>query len=74
MLRLTHTAIPKMTTYLPMTTFRKRRYPLLLITACMQELDHVGRDGLELHGLSQVRGAEAEAEAEAVAVVGVVED
>jgi pseudouridine-5'-phosphate glycosidase len=70
MLRLTNTAIPKMTAYLPTMTSRKRSLPFLLITAYMQELDHASRDGLELHGLNRVRGAEA-----GVGVgVGVVED
>jgi hypothetical protein len=76
MFRLTNTAIPKMTAYLPTMTSRKRSFLFLLITAYMQELDHASQDGLKLHGLNRVRGAEAEAEAGAGAGVGVgvVED
>jgi hypothetical protein len=71
-LRLTNAVIPETTAYLPTTNFRKRSFPCLLITACMQALAHASRDGLELHGLSQVRGAQVEAEV--AAVVAAVED
>lgn len=69
---LINTGIPKMMAYLPTTTSRTRRVPVLLTLAYMQALGHATRPDLEFHGLNQE--VEAEAEAEAVVVAVVVED